>query len=173
MIRTFKYIALTAAGTPQPVFGPTLGAATVPGSQVSVLVADSSFFQKEDFVNFDVGANEERTTVFSVPDATHIVVAGLTLPHASGTFVRLSGSISALYIQTKDGNTGAIFIGNNSTMVKATGVGVIKKLQQVAAAAVPTEFNSTINGFPGPLSFGEVWFDGTTADNILPSALID
>jgi|GEM_PF-6574634 len=174
MIRTFKYVSLVSAGNPQPCFGTTLGAATLPGGQVSVTVADSSFFQKGDPVNFDVGANEERTSVFSVPDSTHIVVANLTLAHASGTYVRLSGSIAAVYIQTKDGNTSPIFIGTKSTMVKGTGVFCIAKLVQVASGSVPVDFSSTIAGFMGPLSFGEMWFDGTTnGDSILPSASVD
>jgi len=174
MIRTFKYVALTSAGTPQPVFGTTLTAAVSLGSQVSVPVTDSSFFLKGDQVNFDVGASEETTTVFSVPDGTHIVVNALTKAHANGTYVRLSGSISAVYIQTLDGNTSAIVIGNKSTMVKATGVGCIAKLIQVAAGNSPVDFSSTIAGFPGPLSYGEFWFDGTTnGDKILPSVSVD
>lgn len=174
MIRTFKYISLTTNGVPQPVFGTTLSAAVSPGSQVSVPVTDSSMFLKGDQVNFDVGASEEMTTVFSVPDGTHIVVNALTKAHASGTYVRLSGSISAVYIQTKDGNTSPIFIGNKSTMVKATGVGCIAKLFQVAVGNPPIDFSSTIAGFPGPLSYGEFWFDGTTnGDSILPSVSVD
>ena len=173
MIRTFKYVSLVSAGNPQPCFGTTLGAATLPGGQVSVTVADSSFFQKGDPVNFDVGANEERTSVFSVPDSTHIVVANLTLAHANGTYVRLSGSVSSVYIQCKPANTGIIYIGNKSTMVKATGVSCISILQPFGAAEQPIEFSLAISGFPGPLSFGEFWFDGTTNDSILPSASID
>jgi len=130
-------------------------------------------FLKGDQVNFDVGASEERTVVASVADSTHITV-NLTLAHANGTYVRLSGSISAVYIQTLDGNTSAIVIGTKNTMVKATGVSCIVKLQPVASGVQPIDFNSTIAGFPGPLSFGEFWFDGTTnADKILPSVSID
>lgn len=173
MIRTFKYVSLTTNGTPQPVFGTTLTAAVSPGSQVSVPVTDSSLFLKGDIVNFDVGANEERAMVASVPDSTHIVV-NLTLAHANGTYVRLSGAVSAVYIQTADGNTSPIFIGNKSTMVKATGVGCIAKLVQVAAGNSPVDFSSTIGGFPGPLSYGEFWMDGTTnGDKILPSVSVD
>ena len=179
MIRTFKYVALTTPGVPQPCFGTTTSAAIAPASagtnsQVSIPVTDSSFFQPQDPVNVDVGVNEERTLVVSVPDGTHIVVASLSKAHASGIFVRLTGPISAVYIQCIDGNTSAIFIGNKSTMVKATGVGCIAKLQPVASGTQPIEFDSTIAGFPGPLSYGELWFDGTTAgDKILPSASVD
>lgn len=174
MIRSFKYVSLVAAGSPQPCFGTTLGAATLPGSHVAVQVADSSFFQVGDFVNFDVGASEERTKVSVVVDGTHIIVDGLTLAHANGTYIRLSGSISAVYIQTLDGNTSAIVIGNKSTMVKATGVACIAKLQPTASGSQSTEFSSTIAGFPGPLSLGEFWMDGSTnGDKILPSVSID
>jgi hypothetical protein len=173
VIRTFKYVSLTSGGSPQPCFGTTLTAAVSPGSQVSVPVTDSSFFQKGDPVNFDVGANEERTSVYSVPDSTHIVVANLTLAHANGTFVRLSGSISNVYIQCKPANSGIVYIGNKNTMVKATGVSCISILQPFGAAIQPIEFSSAVAGFQGGLSFGELWWDGTTGDNILPSADID
>jgi hypothetical protein len=185
MIRTTKYIALTAGGNPQPVFGTTTTAAVGPTSTpgtgqnaatnntVSIPVTDSSIFLKGDQVNVDVGANEERTTVYSVPDGTHIVVASLANTHASGIYVRLSGSCGVVYIQTQDGNTGAIYIGNKYSMVKATGVSCIVKLQPVAVGVQPVEFNTTIGGFLGPLSLGEFWFDGTTGDKILPSISVD
>jgi hypothetical protein len=191
MIRTFKFVALTANGTPQPVFGTTTTAAVGPttappanppgaventtqNTQVSIPVTDSSLFLKGDVVNVDVGANEERTSVYSVPDGTHIIVAGLTIAHASGIYVRLSMPIGGVYIQSKDGNTNAIFIGTRYNMVKATGVYCVAKLQPVAGGVQPIEFNSAIQGFSGPFSAGEWWFDGTTnGDSILPSFSAD
>lgn len=183
MIRTFKYVALTANGTPQPVFGTVSTSAITPASpgsstsqntQVSIPVSDSSFFQKGDPVLVDSGANEELTSVFSVPDGTHIVVSNLKSAHATAIFVRLAVSASSVYIQTADGNTGPIFIGNKYNMAKATGTFCIKKLVQVAAAAQATDLNLPIAGFYGALNLGEFWFDGTTnADKILPSAWND
>jgi len=185
MIRTFKTISVASGGTPAPVFGTTTTAAIAPASApgntqnyqqnatVNIPVTDSSFFVKGDKVNVDVGANEETAYVYAVPDSTHVTVAGLALSHASGIFIYLSGSISAVYIQTVDANSGAIYIGNKSTMVKATGVNCIAKLQPVNSGVQPIDFSSTIAGFPGPLSFNEWWYDGSTGDKILPSVSID
>lgn len=181
MIRTFKYISLTASGTPQPVFGTKTTAAIAPAgasgsqensnqnAQVSVPVADSSIFLAGDIVNVDVAANEEKTTVASIPDGTHVVLSALALNHASGIFVRLSVPIAQVYVQTKDGNTGAIYIGNKYNLVRATGAFIIAKLEPVTAGVQPIELNSGISGFVG-LNSGELWFDGdTTGDKILPS----
>ena len=187
MIRSFKYVSLTSHGSPQPVFGTTLGAATGPAtsnvggtqsasvnSQVTVQVADSSFFLAGDLVNFDVGASEEKTSVVSVTDGTHIVVAGLTKSHAISTYVRLAMNATNVYIQTPDGNTGPIWIGTKSTMATSTGVFCLKKLLYVAANAIPTDLLVEAAGFPGPLSLAEFFFDGTTnGDKILPSCVID
>lgn len=188
MTRTFKFVALTTPGTPQPVFGTTTTGAVVPAANVggtgenyasntvvSIPVTDSSFFQKGDPILVDSGANEEPARVYSVPDGTHVVVANLTLPHASGVYIRLAIPASVVYIQTIDGNTSPIFIGNKFNMAKATGTFCIKKLLQVAAAAIPTDLTLSVGGgFAGPFNLGEFWFDGTTAaDKIMPSAWND
>jgi hypothetical protein len=186
MIRTFKYVALVASGTPQPIFGTTTSAACAPAAppgstqsanintQVEITVADSSFFSPQDPVMADVGANQERTTIVSVPDSTHIIVAGLTLKHASGIYVYLAVPMSSLYVQTLDGNTGYIMVGTSPSMVIATGVFCMSKLQPVTATTQPVELSSAIQGFSGPLNTSQLWFDGShTGDKILPSFSTD
>lgn len=179
--RAFKYFTITAGGTPQPLVGTTLSAAVVApvasGSQLAVSdqlttlpVVDSSMFLKGDYAMLDsVGALEERVRVFAVIDATHIQVIGMQFNHANGAFVRLAVLANSIYVQTKDGNVGAIFIGLSSAMVKATGVQVVAKLQQVGAGVQPTEFSTTRSGLGNCDDLGQLWVDGTTADSYLPS----
>lgn len=176
--RTFKYFTIAAGGTPQALIGTlttaailALPAGAVPDTPVTVSVADSSMFSKGDWVIVDSsGANPERAFVFGVPDGTHIQVTKLQLAHGSGCTVSLSILVNNIYVQTKDGNAGAIYIGASSSMVKATGVFVITKLQPVASGAQPTEFSSAMSGMGlNPIDIGQIWVDGTTADSYLPS----
>src|SRR5277367_3283863 len=121
--RAFKYFSIAAGGTPQPLVGTTLTAAVVPPSNVKdpataltlLPVVDSSMFLNGDWMMLDsTGApGEERVQVFSVPNGTSIQVKGMLQPHASGAFVRLAVLTNSLYIQTLDGNTGAIYIGTS------------------------------------------------------------
>jgi hypothetical protein len=134
-------------------------------------VADSSIFQAGDYAVFDTPAStlEERQLVQSVPDATHIKVSALKSNHANGSIVRLGTTYNSVYIQPKDGNTGAIFIGNSAAMVKATGAFVIIKLQAVGAGVQPIDTTIQGSGAINSASISELWVDGTTADQYLPS----
>lgn len=175
--RAFKYFTITAGGTPQPLIGTLTTAAILalpagasPSTPVSVPVSDSSMFLKGDWVIVDNSGTPERAFVFGVPDGTHVQLTGLQLAHASGSTVSLSILVNNIYVQTKDGNAGAIFIGTSGSMVKASGVSVITKLQQVAVGVQPTEFSSAMSGMGlNPIDVGQIWIDGTTADSYLPS----
>lgn len=179
--RAFKYFTIAAGGTPQPLVGTTLTAAVVaqvtvpstsPSDALSTLpVADSSMFLNGDWVILDStgAAGEERVQVFTVPDGTHIQVKGMKSNHANGAFVRLAQLMNSVYVQAKDGNVGALFIGTSSALVKATGAFVIAKLVQVAAGVQPVEFSSTRSGLANCDDLGQLWIDGTTADSYLPS----
>jgi hypothetical protein len=173
--RSFKYFQIAAGGTPQPLVGTTLTAAvtapTNPDAVVSLSVADSSMFLKGDrvVIGSTGAADEEDAAVFSVPDGTHINVQDIENNHANGAYVRLGILINSLYIQEQDGNTGALFIGTSSALVKATGVFVIAKLQAVGAGVQPNELDSTRSGLANPDQLGQIWIDGTTGDKYLPS----
>jgi hypothetical protein len=173
--RAFKYFTIVAGGTPQPLVGTKLTAAVIPtdGPDTPTLlpVVDSSIFLNGDKVILDVPSSgiEERVRVFNVPDATHINVVQMRQSHASGIYVRLAEMVDSVYVQCLDGNTGAIFIGDRPTMVKATGVGVIKKLQLVAASAQPIDYSRPRSGVANTDDLGNYWVDGTTGDSYLPS----
>jgi hypothetical protein len=181
--RAFKYFSIVAGGTPQPLVGTKLTAAVAPApatgfqpagspdTPVSIPVSDSSMFLNGDRVILDVPSSgvEENVKVFSVPDSTHIQVSGIAHVHASGTYVRLAVLINSVYVQALDGNAGALYIGTQATMVKATGVFVIKKFQLVAASVEPNEFSSTRSGLANADDLGSLWIDGTTGDSYLPS----
>lgn len=173
--RTFKYIPIVAGGTPQPLIGTTTTAIVGPAPDsrspnVSIPVADSSIAVAGDYVVVDTGAAIERVTVVKIPDATHIIVSQLANNHASGVIVRNGNTVNSVYVQTLDGNGAAIFIGNSSAMVKATGVGIIAKLQNVPLGSQPSDWSqSDAAGGMNPISLADFWVDGTTGDQYLPS----
>lgn len=178
MQRTFKYFTIAAGGTPQPLIGTTTTAVITPSlasvfptpSPVGLPIADSSMFTKGDVIFVDVGANQEVAVVFSVPTSTLLQVTGLFKAHSSGVYVGLNIPVNSLYVQTKDGNAAAIYIGTSNSMVKATGVGVIAKLQNVSSGSQPVEFVGSLVGLgANPYSVGQIWVDGNTGDSYLPS----
>ena len=171
--RTFKYFSIAAGGTVQALVGTASTAAVAAGSNVSIPVSDSSMFLKGDYAAVDTGANQERPRVTSVPDGTHVVVDNLSAGHASGVSVRPSLMVNSVYVQSNDGNTGALFVGNNPALVKATGVGVLKKVLFVAANSIPPDFSTAdLGGFSNPVDLADFWIDGTTSDKYLPSVTV-
>ena len=171
-IRCFKYFTIVAGGTPQPLVGTTLTAALSPpsqGSSVVAAVADSSMFMNGDYVMLDVGASRERASVYNVVDSTHITLANFNLAHANSTYVQLSGATFSVYIQTTTTNAGAIYLGNASTMVKATGVNCLAQLLNVGAGIQPIDFSDNRSFGGSAIQIGDYWVDGTTGDKYLPS----
>lgn len=162
-LRAFKYFAITTAGTPVPLVGTTIaGAALVPGNEVVAQVADSSMFRGKDWAVL-VEANgtlSERVMLESVTDPTHVVIKSVANAHAVGAFLVLGGSASEVYIQTKDGNLGNIYIGNAINFNKATGANMLTKLTKVAAAAQPTEKTFETGGAVNGLDISNFWVDG-------------
>jgi hypothetical protein len=187
--RAFKYLTIQAGGTPQPVVGSYLTAPLTQGqvdasmaysdnvqSPVTLTVDDSSVFQKGDYVNVvdPTTFATERGQVYSVPDATHIKVYGLKSPHPGGAYgtgawVANGSFAQSVYIQAKDGNTGALYIGTQPQMVKASGAFVISVLQLVAAGSQPYEFSTSRQGLANAETLSQYWIDGTTGDSYLPS----
>ena len=182
---TFKKYTVAAAGTPQPLVGTTLTAATPasPNGAITVAVADSSpwdLYGEGFSAKFNVpvyavfgklGANEERVPVLQVVDSTHITVAYLNLTHASGDYVRLGAAVNSVYVQSADGNTGNfLYIGNSPSMVKASMTYVIAKLAKVATGSQPTEFSDTRTFGGNPSDAANWWIDAdTTGDGYSPS----
>lgn len=178
MRRAFRYFSIGATNVAQPLIFTTLTAAVPAGTSgvQTYAVADSSVFQPNDWaiIGSSAGGDEERVLVTSIVDATHIKVVrrdnnGVFIAHANGAFIRLSMACATVYVQTKDGNAAAIFVGTQG--VTTAGVNATKKLQQVALAAQPTEFLDTFNADsgPNPIDVGEVWVAGTLNDQYLPS----
>lgn len=178
MKRSFKFVSVASATTPQPVFGTTLTAACGPvgtpeKSLQSIEVADSSWFQQSDYALIDPAnstvAKRERLLVESVPDSTHIKVQGMQYAHASGVYVQLAVVCQSVLIQAKVANTAAITIGTDPAMVVSTGVKCIYFLAQ-SASGQPGSFLDTNSGGADQMKTDEYWFDGThTGDEILPS----
>lgn len=188
-VAAFKYFAIQSGGTPQPVIGTWLTAAlTQPVvnagynftsqiySAVTLTVNDTSMFAGFNYLNvIDPGTYAtEKALILSVTDATHVLVQGLQNAHPGGVYgtgawVALSCFGQNLYVQAKDGNAGALFIGTAPTLVKATGVSVIAKLQLVASGQQPYEFSTSRQGLADTETLSQYWIDGTTGDSYLPS----
>lgn len=172
MKRTFKYTPLAGTNAAQPAIGTTLTAAVAPSPiPVTIAVADSSFFRGQDTAILDIqGANEERVLITAVPDGTHVTLSSIQFAHNNGVFLRLALLINNIYIQAKDGNAAALFIGN-SPLSKNDGTLTMKKLVQVAAGTQPIDFLDTFTTGAGHNSFdsSEYWVVGTAADQYLVS----
>lgn len=185
--RTFKDFTIVAGGTPQPLIGTvTAGAAVGPalssdGQQnpvaVNIQVADSSEFQVGDYAILGLpsgvgAALQERQLVTKVPDATHITVKNLERAWPIGTVVRLSSMANKVYVQAVSAAVAndILFIGTRDTMVKATGVFVIKRLQIQAANVQQTDFEHQPSVGMDNVDVGDFWVDGTTTgDKYTPS----
>lgn len=182
MKRPTKSFTIASGGTPQPLVGTTLTAAAGPAgtdpngdpSNQIVAVADSSMFRAGDWIVIGTSAagDEERVLISTdIDDSTHIEIK-LAKNHLNGAFVRLSVLCQSVYVQTKAGNAGIIYIGTQG-LVKATGVNVIAQLIAVAATGVqPIEFSDPIRVSPDASDIGEYWVDGTTGDGYLPTLTV-
>lgn len=185
MVRAFKKFTIVAGGTPQPLIGTTTTAAVGPipkpkegivgpSGLYSIPVADSSMFRQGDWsIIGKPSSGEERLYVQSIPDSTHVQVKvpdfGLTGIYLSGAYFRLSNLINSTYIQTTQGNTGAVYVGTRDNMVKATQAFVIALLYEVIAPSQPIEYRDGRSGLQNADDIGQYWVDGTTADGYLPS----
>lgn len=173
MKRSFLKTVITAGGTPQPVFGTkSTGAIVASAAAQSVPVTSSAHFVVGDTVVIDSGANYESVPITAIADSTH-VTAVFSKAHAANVFISLYLSCNSIYIQSTDGNTGTLFIGNSSALVKATFASVITQLIKVAAGTQPQEFSDSMNsGSSDPFNTAEYWIDGTTGDGYLPSVSV-
>ena len=183
MIRAFKYFSIAAGGTPQPLIGTTISAAVGPVAGVSppnpnntlaLTVADNSMFSVGDWgVIGKPSSGEERLLIQSKSGTTTVTVRlpkdGLVNAYGSGSYFRLSNQMNSVYIQGLDGNTGPLYVGTGDAMVKATGVLLIAKLQQVATNSQPIDFHDGRSGLANADDCGALWIDGTTGDKYLPS----
>lgn len=179
--RAFKLYTIAAGGTPQPLIGTKTSAATGPSGQdpngdpsvVKVPVSDSSMFQNGDWAIIGSTANsdEERVLVQSVPDSTHIVVKGMALTHVTASYVRLSIFCQSVYVQTKQGNAGAIYVGLQG-IVKATYANVLATLYFFASPTQPIDYTDPVRVGEDGADIGQYFCDGTTGDGYVPSLTI-
>ena len=181
MKRTFKFVSLVSAGTPQPLFGTTTTAACGPvgtpeKSLQSIAVADSSWFHQGDWAiinpeNATVD-KRERLLVESVPDGTHIKVQGMQYSHASGVYVQLAIACVSVFVQVKTANTSPLVLGTEYNMVIATGVKCFTFLYPNAAGQ-PVSVSDPMYGSVDGMKSDDYWFDGTTnGDSLLPSMTV-
>lgn len=182
-VRAFKKFTIVAGGTPQPLIGTTLTAAQPavgaprdvqgPTGLYTYPVADSSMFANKDWIVIGKpSTGETRLLVMAVPNATSVTVqvprTGIPT-YANGTYVRLSALNNSCYVQTTQGNAGAIYVGTKDTLVIATQAFVIALLYPVTAPAQPVEFRDGRSGLANADDIGQYWVDGTTGDGYLPS----
>lgn len=180
-IRGFGY--QTVLGTPQPVFGTTLTAAsanptpdpytgtTDPRSQPSSLVlavTNPYIFRKGDKVIVGAGTTFEQTNTTQMDlgtvtvvntGASTITVSGLTRAHASGEFVVLSIQASIITIIA---NANLLYLGEDFT------VGVASKTL-VALIGASGSYGIGISGMGNVYGTAHFWLLGTAADTFLPS----
>ena len=183
MKRTWQYISLVAAGTPQPVFGTTLTNAVVAnpgllGNTIDLVVGTSVGIVNGDNIILDPLNNPERLLVQRVVNGTTLrcrneTGLGIQFAHNAGVYVQLAIPCISIFIQMKAADTSAIVIGNSGLMNKATGQYCILTLQPTGAGVQPYNFaDPTYGGLNGMVS-NDYWFDGTTnGDSILPSLTV-
>jgi len=180
------YWALISAGTAQPVFGTKLTAtlaAPYPSRDgaypvlTTVTVTSTVWFKKGDWVLIDPLANQttafrEQVMVYSITDATHIVLQGLQFGHANGVWLQLAIPCTGVYVQMNPANVGLIAIGLQG-VVESNGHNAIAFLNPNGAGVQPTEFVDPINGLANVMKTDDYWFDGAhTGDSILPSCTV-
>jgi hypothetical protein len=139
-----------------------------PGPQTLGLT-DASQFLVGDKARIDLGvAGDEIVQILTI--SANNITAIFQNAHASGVSFALHKPCTSIYVQTLDGNTGAIYIGTSKNMVRATGVGVIVKLQPVSSGVQPVDFN-TANNYGANAYSPDIFFvDGdNTGDKYLPS----
>lgn len=171
MIRAFKQFSIVAGGTPQPLVGTTLGAATlVSATPQSVLVADSSMFKQGDWAVIGTVAvgDEERQLVTKVVDATHIKVNQLEKAHANGAYVRSGILINSVYVQRDVSSAGGLLYIGAQGIVKATFANVVATLFN-STTGQPIDFGDSRGDSTDAGSAGDWFIDGTTGDKYLPS----
>jgi len=176
--RSFSYQSIQSTNVPQPLFGSWIAAAAGPSAgNVNVQLGSSSQFQVGDrvFIQDVLGtvSTMERPQVVAVPDGTHVTLSSLLFARTGGAigtgdYISVFAKTNAFYIQTKDGNTAAAFVGD-SPLSRNTGVRCISKLVQVAAGLQPVDFSSTIYGLGNSLDVSQFFVVGTATDQYLPS----
>ena len=179
MKRTFKpgYFTIAATGTAQPLAGTAVTAAVAPSLQpVNVTVASSAIFELMDWVKLvDPSTSpitEETLQVIKIPDSTHVTLSkvqgeGVANAYTTSSFVQLSLSINNVYIETKAGNTGIIFVGSNPAVSSSTGAYGITAIGFVPAGVAPTWFSSAETMGNNPDASGDYWVVGTSGDKYM------
>lgn len=180
-MRGFRYYAIGATNTPQPVFGTTLSAAIAPdpnGAAISITVADSSMFKASDKIMM-CGSGSDFTTrsesgivVVSVVDSTHIT-AIIMAKHNSGDFVVLSMLCDEILVQGLDGSAGDYFFGVvpnfDNTLTATNGKGLIFVARKSPSGSQPPFFSSAQIYGMNPKNTNQFWIQGTQNDVFLPS----
>lgn len=186
----YKYLTIQAGGTPQPLIGTWLTAAVtqpqINASQpaqnnlannvVTLTVSDTSMFASANYAVVTDPSTfvAEKVRLGAVLTTTTMTVLGLQKTHPGGAYgtgawVGVGDLCQNIYVQAKDGNTGALFIGANPRMVTSTGLYMIAKIQSVTSGTQPYEFSTSRQGAVDTEVAGQFWIDGTTGDSYLPS----
>jgi hypothetical protein len=184
MVRPSKFFTIIAGGTPQPLIGTKTTAAVGPVNQPTgiigsqgiyvIPVLDASMFLAKDWALIGAPSTGEERLLIMSKSGNNVTVlvptpSGIVSAYASGAYFRLANAINSTYIQTTQGNTGAIYVGTRDNMVKATGASVIALLYPFAAPTQPTEYRDGRSGLQNADDIGQYWVDGTTGDGYLPS----
>jgi hypothetical protein len=91
--------------------------------------------------------------------------------HLSGVYLQLDIEVAGVYIQTKPGNTGSIYIGGQG-MVTSTGPFYVLMIPVSATGVQPIDWSDYIGSGQDVIATGDYWFDGTTGDSIIPSLTV-
>jgi hypothetical protein len=174
--RTFKAFTVATAGTPQPLIGTTISAAIAAGAHmIKVQVADSSMFVGEDWALLRTIAGvspdvEERVFIAKVDDSTHVTFKDVATAFPSGSWLRLAGNYSSIFVQSIDGNTGNLYIGTSRDLVKASYTKVAAEISHVAAGSQPPSFSDQTSTTSDAEDMSQWWIDAdNNTDKYLPS----
>jgi len=142
---------------------------------VKVQVSDSSMFVAEDWANLKTlaGASpdvEERVFIAKVDDSTHVTFKDVATAFPSGSWLRLGGGYSSVFVQSIDGNTGNLYVGTSRDMVKATFAKVAAEISHVAAGSQPPAFSDQTSTTSNAEDMAQWWIDAdNNTDKYLPS----
>lgn len=175
MIRPWGVQSLT--GVAQPWFGDVLTAAFAPvgdGGPQKVTVASTTFYQVGDRIILGIGqANPTVLMVDRKFSATvlycHSEGGAPIKAWASTTIIALAINVALISFQGVDGNTSAIWLGQDNTVTVAGG-SAFRQIQKVAAASIPDWYDyRTATGGQNSINTDIGWMIGTAADKIVIS----
>jgi hypothetical protein len=153
----------------------TLGGASSSGSDATNIFIPGDFAL---IINAD-GSNAENVFITAVSGNTVTlgykknlqpgVVTEKTHPVGTigtGAFILINNVYNNYYMQTEDGNTAVMYLGNAWNMTAT--FRRIAKLQKVTGGTQPIDTSDTENFFGNPFAASELWVLGTANDQFTP-----